>query len=97
LRNNYIAGQGRVAAQKNLAYFYFHGQFVPKDITKSIRFLEMAAKQGDLESQYQLGLCYRDNISDIENATKLFRQAAENGSAAAQDVLGFQYLTGKGV
>ena len=59
-----------------------------------------AAKQGDAQAQYNLGLMYADGRGvrrDDAEAVKWYRQAAAQGNAEAQYNLGFMYANGQGV
>jgi hypothetical protein len=59
-----------------------------------------AAKQGDAEAQYNLGLMYHfgEGISqDYTEAAKWYRKAAKQGYADAQYNLCLMYYNGKGV
>lgn len=58
------------------------------------------AEQGDLEAQYNLGLCFErgDGIfSDPAESAKWYLKAGERGHATAQFMLGMNYDSGKGV
>ena len=49
-----------------------------------------AARQGDAEAQYNLGVCYRKGYGvekDLTEAVKWLRKAADQGFAEAQDML----------
>ena len=68
--------------------------------TEAVRLIRAAAKQGDAETQYVLGLMYVDGTGvpvAFTEAVRLFRLAAEQGHAEAQTALGFMYYYGKGV
>ena len=59
-----------------------------------------AAKQGDAEAQFYLGLCYHngDGVEkDLSEAVKWYRKAADQGDALAQYNLGICYDNGYGV
>jgi TPR repeat protein/S1-C subfamily serine protease len=75
-------------AQHYMGIFYFEGEIFPKDIGKSIDWLEKAAKSGMIESQTKLGLIYGDfelkQYFNSEKSTKWFLSAANNGDAQAQ-------------
>jgi len=62
--------------------------------------LDEAAKQGDAEAQYKLGVCYAKGEGVPQNkkeAVYWYRQSAEQGFAVAQLALGKSYLMGDGV
>lgn len=59
-----------------------------------------AARQGDAEAQFYLGLCYNygDGVEkDLSEAVVWFRKAAHQGLAQAQFNLGLCYYNGNGV
>lgn len=59
-----------------------------------------AARQGDAEAQFYLGLCYNygDGVEkDLSEAVKWYRKAADQGDALAQYNLGICYDNGYGV
>ena len=50
----------------------------------------LAAEQGDARAQFNLGICYLNSINvtkDYAEAVKWLRKAADQGHAAAKDVL----------
>ena len=54
-----------------------------KDNQKNVAWYTKSAEQGDVEAQYQLGLCYYhgEGISkDYKKAAKWFNKAAEQGN-----------------
>ena len=58
------------------------------------------AEQGHSESQFVLGLLYRNGKGvekDFSTAIKWYLFAAENGHAKAQAKLGYMYVNGEGV
>ena len=58
------------------------------------------AEQGHSESQFVLGLLYRNGKGvekDFSTAIKWYLLAAENGHAKAQAKLGYMYVNGEGV
>ena len=58
------------------------------------------AEQGHSESQFVLGLLYRNGKGvekDFSKAIKWYLLAAENGHAKAQAKLGYMYVNGEGV
>ena len=59
-----------------------------------------AAKQGNVDAQYNLGVMYaigQDVPQDDAQAVQWYRQAAEQGDAQAQVLLGIAYESGRGV
>ena len=74
--------------------------FNNQDYVEAVKWFRKAAKQGHLEAQDNLGLCYRDGLGvakDYVEAVKWFRKAAEQGNASAQYNLGACYENGYGV
>jgi len=70
--------------------------FVPN---VALELYEIAAKQGDSQAQYSLGLCYHygeGTLKDPNSAFKWFSEAAKEGHAEAQYSLGVYYQMGVG-
>ena len=69
--------------------------------TDKIADLRMKAENGDVRSQYELGVAFDFGKLGLEKnyteAVKWFRKAAEQNNAAAQDNLGQCYAAGEGV
>jgi TPR repeat protein len=69
--------------------------------TDKIADLRMKAENGDVQSQYELGVAFDFGKLGLEKnyteAVKWFRKAAEQNNAAAQDNLGQCYAAGEGV
>jgi hypothetical protein len=79
---------------------YDDGEGVPKDIAEAVRWFRLAADQGDVYAQYNLGVKYVKGEGvpqDSAEAVRWFRLAADQGAARAQCHLGFMYENGKGV
>jgi len=53
-----LATQGDAKAQFSLGMIYKSGSTVKKDATKAFYWFDKAAKQGNIEAQAMLGLCY---------------------------------------
>ena len=67
---------------------------------QAIEYFQTAAKQGDTDAQYLLGLCYENGRGvpqDYNEAVKWYRKAAEQGDDEAQIYLGYCYENGMGV
>lgn len=62
----------------------------------AIKYYKEAAKQGNTEAQYCLGVCYYTN-GDYDEAIACYRKAAEAGHSGAQCQLGGCYYFGIGV
>ncbi|HWP67695.1 MAG TPA: tetratricopeptide repeat protein [Rectinemataceae bacterium] len=86
-------------AQRNLGWIYRHteGYLDPK---KAAKFYDMAARQGDAESQYLLGLMYKEGEGLAKNdkeAVLWLGKAAAQKYPEAQSALGDMYEKGRGV
>ena len=91
------AEQGDLDAQITLARTYtLYGP-----CSEALKWNKMAGEQGDVESQYEVGVIYTKGgqgcPKDYTLAAKWFGKAAEQGDAAAQEKLGNFFLTGQGV
>lgn len=94
------AEQGYAPAQFNLAIFYYNGDGTPKDLSKTVYWLDKAARQGDLRARIQLSECYSRGLGtarDDKMATYWMEQAAAQGDAMAQYRTGTAYYRGIGV
>ena len=59
---------------------FYYGWNVPQDLDRALRYLTVAAENGDAISQFTLGFMYwsgRGTEPDLEKAYELFLQAAE--------------------
>ena len=75
------------------------GVFKSKE-KKDFEFNLKQAKQGDINAQLNVGLCYHEGcgvMQSYENAAYWLAKAAQSGNITAQFLLGSQYTTGKGV
>lgn len=116
------AARGELAAQKQLAFLLLmtstdSDEAIRKSglaatrsdaLKQGVEWLRKAARQGDLDSQFQLGVLHLHNgasgapqalgvENDFAEAVVWFRLAAEQDNAAAQDNLGDLLLNGEGV
>ncbi len=67
---------------------------------ESFKQLEVRAKQGDVDAQYELGSMYHKGervLKDFQKALKWFKKAASGGHPAAQNELGMIYANGEGL
>ena len=76
--------------------------FGPPIDESTAAFLTVKAKaeSGDVEAQFDLGMCYENGQGVTPNSTQAaewFRKAAEHGNASAQYELGKMYVSGAGV
>jgi TPR repeat protein len=79
---------------------YEAGKGVPQDDETAVKWYKLAAEQGLVEAQYNLGGMYdygRGVPQDDETAVKWYRLAAEQGNVFAQYNLGLNYYKGQGV
>lgn len=94
------AKAGIPTAQHNTGVAYLRGEGVGKNLSAAITWIQLAAGQGNLESQFSLGVLYeqgRGVDQDLANAAAWYQSAAESGHADAQFNLGGLYLNGAGV
>jgi len=71
-----------------------------KSDKEAARWWRMAASQGNVDAQCQLGFVFKNGEGVAQNdveAARWLRKAAEQGNARAQCGLGFLYLEGHGV
>ena len=67
---------------------------------KLYRLVLPRAKQGDVQSQFDLGKMYQQGLGvskDLQKAAKWYRLATKQGLASAQNNLGYMYYKGEGV
>ena len=68
---------------------------------KAVKYLRLAAEEGNAEAQYELGDCYLSGITgegkNMIEAARWFRKAAAQGHAQAQYNLGLCYYYGRGL
>ena len=67
------AAIGQVRAQSALGLAYVNGKGEPKDITKAIYWLTLAAEKGNRGAQAQLGDVYQEGNGVAQNVGKLFQ------------------------
>lgn len=86
-----LSSEGNSAAQNSLGDMYYYGYGVEKDFNKARIQYELSAKQDNRDALYNLGIMYLNGIGvDVSRmqAIKYFAEAAENGSAISQRLLG---------
>ena len=94
------AERGDVIAQNNLAFAYYFGLGINKDVSESAKWWHMAAAQGNAYAEDCLGYAYhlgKGVQQDDTEAVKWWRMAAEQGDVTAQHNLGNAYHSGRGV
>ena len=89
---------GELAA--NLVYNW--AESTAYEIFPNVKALRLAAKEGDREAQYQLGVMYENGKGtgikkDYYEAAQMYQASAEQGYAKAQNALGNLYRKGRGV
>ena len=76
------------------------GPLMVQDYGETLSRSLVAAKRGDHDAQFRLGVLYGLGLGcpqDYVKAVKWYTQAAESGHGAAQSNLGYMYGTGRGV
>lgn len=95
------ARDGIISAQAELGFRLINGiNGVERDIEAGIEMLQLAAAQGSMRANYNLGVIYSNGMGveeDLTKAAHLFRQAADKGHDQAQYALGVLYQNGRGV
>ena len=93
----FAADRGNVpSAQLNLGVFFMQGLGVNRDETKALRYFELAAEQGDVTAQLNLGVSILQNPDlDATIAVKWFEKAAATGDAKAITQLGICHAKGR--
>lgn len=73
---------------------------INKDYKEAFKYYKFVADKGDLNAQFNLGMCYEKGQGvgkNNEEAVKWYRKSAEQGHIIAQFNLGFCYANGQGV
>lgn len=91
-----LAEQGDAGAQFNLGYCFFKGEGFKEDRTQAIRWFTLAANNGEVRAQRQLGEMYASE-KDFSQSEKWYSLAAEQGDGLALFKLGHMYMRGEGV
>jgi TPR repeat protein len=63
---------------------------VDPDLDKARELYQKAANQGNVQAQYNLGVCYENGLGvepDLPKAAKYYQEAADQGSQDAQDAI----------
>lgn len=92
------AESGDVAAQNEMAASFLTQE--PPNLEEAVKWLRLAADQGDAGAQNNLGVLYMqgDGVKEgHKEAAKLFRRAADQGIPSAQANIGSCYAQGAGV
>jgi eukaryotic-like serine/threonine-protein kinase len=92
------AQQGFAKAETNLGDMYFYGRGgLAKSSDQALSWYLKAAQQDFPDAQYRLGFMYERGIGadkDVQRAVKLYRSAASEGYADAENLLGILLATG---
>lgn len=94
------AEQGYADAQNALAFRYFEGEGVAKNLTEAVKWWQKAAEQGNATSQCYLAWRYylgEGVEKNLEESTEWWLKAAKQGDSEAQRCLGNNYSNGEGV
>ena len=103
IRSPYFFGKSRDATharRDDRLEEMYAGRGVPEDDAEAIKWYRLAAEQGNVDAQYDLGFMYAFGPGvpqDDAEAVKWYRLAAEQGHPDAQFNLGLMYVKGKGV
>lgn len=98
--DEFMAMQGDVIAQVNLANDYYNGEIVEKDYAKAVVWYTKAANQGNDIAQFNLATMYDRGQGVRQNYSKAmewYTKAANQGKATAQYNLAIMYEEGQGV
>ncbi|OJW70826.1 MAG: hypothetical protein BGO68_02340 [Candidatus Amoebophilus sp. 36-38] len=102
---NKAAKQGHLEAQSHLGwvssnYLFGRGNEMVKDKIQALKWLKIAASQGDLSLQFNLGSIYYNGFGvarDYIEAAYWIQKAAVQGNVHMQNYLGWMYQHGLGV
>ncbi len=85
--NKYWQAQEDMEGMSNQGLCHLIGAGCSPNLNKAIKCLSKAAKEGSAVAQYAIAVCYDQGIGvkqDIEQATKWYKEAAEQGVIEAQ-------------
>jgi TPR repeat protein len=92
---------GHSSSQLNLGFLYENGLGVKKNLQKSFKWFNKAAKNGNPMAQFNVGTYYYFGMGGVpknyEKAFEFYLKSAENGFPEAQEKVAEMYGTGKGV
>ena len=80
-----------------MAFMYLEGLGVEKDEAKAFRLFKNAASAGNINAQYQTGVCYETGCgctANLDKAREWYEKAASSGDSYAMDRLGIIYYNG---
>lgn len=94
------ADDGLAMAQYRMSKLYERGQGVPRDLTQSRQWTELAAENGNVKAMHDLAVFFAEGEGGPQSyagAAQWFRSAAEYGLVDSQYNLGVLYEQGLGV
>ena len=83
-----------VEAQFIVAWCYWNGVGVIKDVAESVKYYNLAAAQGHSKSQFQLGYYYEYGIGVMQDINKAYEYYELSGYPKALNYLGKCYRNG---
>lgn len=93
---SHLAEQGYAQAQNDMGDYYRNGHGGITDYDEAIKWYLMAAKQGFVNAQYNLGATYYEK-EEFKQSIVWWTKAAEQGDAYSQYALGVMIINGTGV
>lgn len=97
--HNYVCTEN-TTAMIELGYLYIDGEIIPENISKALQWYEMAGKQEDTDSLYNIGLIYYygyDKYTNYIKAIEFFEKSSKlNNNSKAQYMLALCYYKGLG-
>lgn len=91
------AKQGEVDAYADIARMYIAGEAVAPDPTKANFYIEKGLESGSIKAKYLKAATLVDNPATQSEALRYLGEAAKEGDADAQQLLGRLYNEGKGI
>ena len=94
------ANMGNITGKTALAYMYYKGLGVTKNLSEAFTWCKASATQGNIAAQHALAYMYYNGIGTVQNfpeAIRLYQIASDNGKADARYVLSLMYANGEGV
>lgn len=88
------ADLGEAYAEYSVGFMYEKGQGTTRDYAQALKWLAAASQQEDVQAEYELALMNERGLgtpADPNAAFSLYRQAADNGLAKAQNRVGEAY------
>ena len=95
-----LAEAGDATSQAALGSLYIHGEGVPADYQKALKWTRLAAEQGDITGQFNMGSIYAGGLGvepDYAEAADWFRLAGEQYDSMSRYNLAILYSRGLGV